>query len=148
MKKARPLSLEKINTRREDLHAVLHSISIEKGWIREVREALGMTLGKLGESCGLALSTVAQAERGEVDGKITVETLRKTAEAMNCEFAYVFIPKSDLNSFIESKAYEKAKRILTSADLHMTLEDQKVKSDLEPRIQRLKNKLISEGKVW
>lgn len=148
MKKARPLSLEKFNNRRDALGALLNSIRAEKGWIREMREALGMTLGKLGQSCGIAPSTIAQAERGEVDGKITVETLRKTANAMNCEFAYVFIPKSDLNSFIENKAYEKAKRILTSADLHMTLEDQKVKSDLEPRIQRLKEKLISEGKVW
>ncbi len=121
---------------------------VEDGWIKEVRRALGMTLDKLGEICGLAPSTVSQAEKRELEGKVTVETLRKAAEAMNCEFVYTFIPKSDLNTFIEKAAYEKAKRILMRADLHMSLEDQQVKSEIEPRIQRLKHKLISEGKVW
>ena len=148
MKKARLLTLERINNRRADLQVFAHSSQVEQGWIKQMRVALGMTLEKLGKICGLASSTIAQAERGEVDGKITVETLRKTAKAMNCEFSYAFIPKSDLNLFVERKAYEKAKRILTSVDLHMSLEDQRVKSDLEPRIQRLKEKLMSEGKVW
>lgn len=107
-----------------------------------------MTLGKLGKICGLAPSTIAQAEQRELEEKITVETLKKTAEAMNCEFVYTFIPKSDLNAFIEKTAYEKAKRIVANADLHMSLEDQKVKGDIELKIQRLKHKLISEGKVW
>lgn len=120
----------------------------EQGWIRQMREALGMTLAKLGKVCGVSTPTIAQAERREVNGKVTVETLKTAAEAMNCEFIYMFVPKSEMKVFIEEKAYEKAKRILLSADLHMSLEDQKVKGDLEPRIQRLKRKLIEEGNVW
>ncbi len=120
----------------------------EQGWIRQMREALGITLSKLGTICGVSTSTIAQAEKREVDGKVSVETLKKLAAAMNCEFVYMFVPKSEMTKFIEEKAYEKAKRILTSADLHMALEDQKVKGDLEPRIQRLKNKLIADGNVW
>gem|GEM_PF-4726822 len=77
-----------------------------------------------------------------------METLKSAAEAMNCEFVYMFVPKSEMTSFVERKAYEKAKRLIVNADLHMSLEDQKVKGDLEPRIQRLKKKLIDEGKVW
>lgn len=123
-------------------------IQPENGWIYEMRDALGMTLAKLGSLCGLATPTIAQAERREAEGKLTVETLRKAAEAMNCEFTYMFVPKSDMTKFIEKKAYEKAKRILNIADLHMTLEDQKVKSDIELRIVRLQQKLIAEGKVW
>jgi len=124
------------------------AVSSEGHWIKQVRESLGMTLAKLGDACGLATSTVAQAEQREAEGKITVETLRKTAEAMNCEFTYAFVPKSDLSIFVQEKAYEKAKRILQTADLHMSLEDQQVKASLETRIQQLKSKLIAEGKVW
>lgn len=120
----------------------------EQGWIRQMREALGITLSKLGTICGVSTATIAQAEKREVDGKITVETLKKTAAAMNCEFVYMFVPKSEMTKFIEAKAYEKAKRILASADLHMSLEDQKVMSKIEPRIERLKNKLIADGNVW
>lgn len=120
----------------------------ETGWIRQMREALGITLSKLGDLCGVATPTIAQAERREIEGKLTLETLRRTAEAMNCDFKYMFVPKSDMNEFIENKAYEKAKRIVASADLHMSLEDQKVKSKIEERILKLQKKLISEGKVW
>ncbi len=98
--------------------------------------------------CGISTSTISQAERREAEGHITVETLRKVAEAMNCEFKYMFVPKSDMNTFIQKKAYEKAKRILESADLHMSLEDQKVRSKIEDRIRVLQKKLIAEGKVW
>lgn len=125
-----------------------NSMSADKGWIHQTRIALGLTLGKLGELCGLAVSTVAQAERGEVEGKLTIETLKKMATAMNCEFIYTFAPKSDMAQFIHEKAYEKAYKILTRADLHMSLENQKVESHLESRILKLQQKLISEGKVW
>ncbi len=120
----------------------------ERGWINEMREALGLTLAKLADLCGLATPTIAQAERREVEGKLTVETLRKTAEAMNCEFIYMFAPKSDMHEFINKQAYQKAHRILTRADFHMSLENQKVQSDFEGRILKLQKKLIIEGKVW
>lgn len=125
----------------------IHMIS-EKGWIHQMREALGLTLAKLADLCGLATPTIAQAERREVEGKLTVETLRKTAEAMNCEFIYMFAPKSDMHEFINKKAYAKAHRILTRADFHMSLENQKVQSGLDGRIMKLQKKLINEGKVW
>lgn len=146
MKKPKLMALDQLTHHGDEGPFI--SVGRDTGWIKQVREALGMTLGKLGEACKLAPSTIAQAERGEVAGKITVETLRKTAEAMNCDFVYAFVPKSDLNLFLEKKAYEKAKRILQTADLHMSLEDQKVKVSLETRIQRLKSQLIAEGKVW
>ncbi len=141
-----PLALKQIETRFRGFETSL--FKAEQGWIRQMREALGMTLSKLGNACELSTSSIAQAERREAEGKVTVETLKTAAEAMNCEFVYMFVPKSEMAAFIESKAYEKAKRILTSADLHMSLEDQKVKGALEPRIQKLKNKLMDEGNVW
>ncbi len=125
-----------------------NSVPADKGWIHQMRVALGLTLGKLGDLSGLTLPSVAQAERGEIQGKLTIETLRKMAEAMNCDFIYTFAPKSDMNEFIQKKAYEKARKILTRADLHMSLENQKVQSDLENRILKLQQKLILEGKVW
>ena len=118
------------------------------GWIRQMRLHLGMTLNKLGNACGVSTSTIAQLEKRETEGRISIETLRRAAEAMNCDFTYTFVPKTDTREFIHQRAYAKAKRILLSADLHMSLEDQRVDSDTEERIQRLKKKLINEGKVW
>jgi predicted DNA-binding mobile mystery protein A len=141
-----PLALKQIESRFKDFESSL--FKAEQGWIRQMRQALGMTLSKLAEACGSSTPSIAQAERREAEGKVSVETLKSAAEAMNCEFVYMFVPKSEMTSFVERKAYEKAKRLIVNADLHMSLEDQKVKGDLEPRIQRLKKKLIDEGKVW
>ncbi len=122
--------------------------NVHPSFIRQMRLKLGMTLNKLGEACGVSTATIAQLEQREALGKISVETLRRAAEAMNCEFQYSFVPKSDLKTFLHKKAYVKASDILHAADLHMSLENQKVKTDIEERIQNLKKKLIKEGKVW
>ena len=63
------------------------------GWIREKRHSLGLTLSKLAEACNVSIATIAQAERGEAQGRITLETLRRAADAMNCELVYEFKPK-------------------------------------------------------
>lgn len=113
-----------------------------------MRTALGMNLKKLGEACGLSIPTIAQTESREMEGRVTLGTLRKIAEAMNCELTYAFVPKSDMKTFIEQKAYEKAKRVLSIADLHMSLENQRVSTELEHRIKKLAEKLIERGEVW
>jgi len=138
--------LRHIEKRSQEIRPLM--IQPDRGWIHQMREALGLTLNKLGGLCDVALPSIAQAERREATGNINVETLRKTAEAMNCDFVYAFIPKSNMEEFIQRKAYQKALRILSNADLHMSLENQKVDSDMEGRIVRLQKKLIIEGKVW
>ncbi len=143
---AREALLKHIERRSEQLRPIL--MKPQKGWIHEIRVSLGITLAKLGGLCGLATPTIAQAERREIEGNLTIATLRKVAEAMNCEYIYMFISKSDMKEFINQKAYQKAQSILNTADLHMSLENQKVKGDFEDRILRLQQKLIAEGKVW
>ena|SRR6185369_5815153 len=143
MNKPNLLALKQIERRFEN-----SNWSSQAGWIRQMRHALGMTLSKLGTNCGVSTSTIAQAEHRESEGKVTLETLRRAAEAMNCEFTYAFVPKSSMSEFVHRRAYEKAKRILQKADLHMSLEDQKVVGDIEERIERLAKKLVDEGKVW
>lgn len=143
---ANPVLLRNIERRSKDLRLLVGRP--EYGWIHQMRAALGLTLSKLGELCGVATPTIAQAERREVDGKLNIETLRRAAEAMNCDFVYAFVPKSNMQEFIERKAREKAQRILARANLHMSLEDQQVKDDIESRVARLQKKLIAEGKVW
>ena len=123
--------------------------SNETGLIRQFREALGMTLSNLADSMGVSTSTIAQAERREIKGSnLNLDTLQRVASAMNCELTYTFVPKTDMVKFVEKEAYEKAKRIIEKADLHMSLEDQKVTSELNERVRRLAEKLVNQGKVW
>ena len=48
-------------------------------------------------------AAIAQAERGEAKGKVTIETLKRMAEAMECEFVYAFVPKKNIQGHFKEK---------------------------------------------
>lgn len=142
------LTLKNAQKRRESLLKALSAMQVKPGWIKYTRSVLGMTLKELASRAGLALPTIAQAERREAEGKITIETLRKLADAMECELVYAFVPKDDIAELLRKKAMEKARRTILKADTHMSLEDQKVTEELQFRIEMLAEKLLEKGKVW
>jgi predicted DNA-binding mobile mystery protein A len=148
MKPLDPLALNQVERRLDILRIALKTAKVRPGWIRYMRQALGITLQKLAELIDGSKATVAQAERNEAKGKITIETLKKLAIAMECEFVYAFIPKDSIKSILKKKAMTKASRIISEADTHMTLENQRVEHDLNERIEQLANTLIERGDVW
>jgi predicted DNA-binding mobile mystery protein A len=124
------------------------SFQVRNGWINYIRTIMGIKLSTLAKLAKTTSSTVQQAEKREAKGKVTLETLRRMANAMDCDFVYAFIPKKELKNLIRDKAYSKAKKILERADTHMTLEDQKVITSYQERIERLARKLIDSGDIW
>jgi predicted DNA-binding mobile mystery protein A len=142
------LTIKNAQKRRIELIKGIQQMKVKPGWIKYTRSVLGMTLKDLAKLAGLSLPTVSQAERREAEGKVTIDTLKKLAEAMECEFVYAFVPKQDILDLIHKKAIEKARRTILKADTHMSLEDQKVTEDLKLRIESLAEKLIEKGKIW
>lgn len=142
------LAIKNAEIRRRRLLRIESSMRVKPGWIKYIRTVLGMTLKDLSKLANLSLSTVAQAERGEVQGKISIDTLKKFANAMECEFVYAFIPKNDISDTLHKKAIEKAKRTILKVDIHMSLEDQKVTENINFRIKTLAEKLLEKGKIW
>lgn len=143
-----PTAFSQIQRRLEDLRAVKDKTIIREGWIHYMRSALGLTLNELGRLASVSTASVAQAERREVDGQVSMSTLKKMAEAMDCELVYAFVPKKDMKTLIHDKAFEKAQKTLGLADLHMKLENQKVEGNERERIERLAQKFIDMGDIW
>ncbi len=143
-----PLALDQIERRIGAIRKTKEAMKVRPGWIHYMRKALGMKLEDLANCAGLSLSTVAQAERREAEGKVTLATLKQMAEAMECQFVYAFVPKTKIKSLLKGKALTKARAILTTADTHMTLEDQKVTESFERRVERLATKLLQKGDIW
>lgn len=141
-------SLAQIDRRIEAIRSTMDKTSVRGGWIKYMRQALGLTMQELAQRVGLAASNIAQAEKREAEGKITLELLRKIAQAMECEVVYSIVPKKDIHTFIHDKAQEKARALLMNADLHMKLEDQKVTVSENERIDRLAKKFIEKGDIW
>ena len=83
----------------------------------------------------------------------TVTDPKEREKAMNAakfsksERTNIRLSEGDLMG-IKKKAHEKAREILNRADTHMALEDQKVRGDLNQRIERLAKKLLEKGDVW
>ncbi len=95
-----------------------------KGWIRSIREALGMSGRQLANGLGVKTSRISELEKAEVKGNVTLKTLRRAAETMDCEFIYALVPKTSLDSFLKKQASEVAYRKLKNVAHSMRLEEQ------------------------
>jgi predicted DNA-binding mobile mystery protein A len=98
------------------------------GWISVVRQVLGITSGQLAKRLGCAQSNITALERRERKGSITLETLSRTATAMNCRCVYFFVPNKPFDKLLEDQAQLVAKKCLRSIEHSMELEKQGLSS--------------------
>jgi predicted DNA-binding mobile mystery protein A len=116
-----------------------------EGWIRTVRKALGMSGAQLAKRMGVTRARIAQAEKAELDGGVTLKSMKATAEAMGCRFVYAFVPPDTIETVILAQARKKAQAIVDRAGKHMALEDQALSDSRTQReITRLMNELVDE----
>lgn len=85
-----------------------------------------MTALALGRRLGISQAGVAKLEKAEAEDRITLGSLRKLAEALNCEVHYALIPREPLESMIKNRAIELAKERLSMVSHSMALEGQQV----------------------
>ncbi|MGZ3772510.1 MAG: mobile mystery protein A [Pseudobdellovibrionaceae bacterium] len=121
------------------------------GWIKAIRESLGMTSEQLAQRMGIQQSGVILLEQREVDKKVTLETLQRAAQSMGCDLVYAIVPKESLEKIVTDQSKMAAKKILQSTLHTMALEQQGVgqaETDLhfEELALELKNKL--DKRLW
>ena len=116
---------------REQLDASLQRLSTPldvtappKGWIRAIRDALGMTAKQLANRLGVAQQAVARIEKEELAGSVTIKTMRRIAECLDCVFVYGFVPRTSLEETVARQAKKVAAQRLAQASQTMSLENQ------------------------
>lgn len=116
-----------------------------RGWIKAIREALGMTTTQFGKRLGVSQSTALGFEKSEVSKGITLETLERAARALNCRLVYALVPSKPLELLVEDQARELAKKRLRATSHSMALEDQRVdEADERDHLERLVQKLLNQ----
>lgn len=141
------LQIEQLNTKMYGLLELKKIIPPPLGWIKAVRTSLGMSLQQLGNKLAITKQSVSDIEKREVEGTISLKTLREAANALDMELVYAFVPKDgSLDALIERKAKELATQIVMRTSNTMKLEDQEVsygriQKAIEERTQSLKNEL-------
>jgi len=98
-----------------------------KGWIRAIRQALGVSSGELARRLGTSRQLPLQMEKGEAEDRITLKSLRAAANALDCDLVYVFVPLADsMQELIENRARAEAKNRVLGVEHSMALENQAV----------------------
>ena len=97
-----------------------------KGWIRAIRDALRMSSRELGNRMSLSQQAVADLERSEQRGAIRIESLRRVADALDCDLVYYLRPRRSLEEMVRTQARRKAAAHLGRVAHHGTIEDQSV----------------------
>ena len=122
------------------------------GWVRAIREALGMTQAQLGARAGISRQTVQDFERTEADRRITLDSLDRLARAMGCRMVYALVPEDGtLDDLRERRANALAEALLQPTDHSMKLEAQGVTAKERERQRKLLAETLLRGsarKLW
>jgi predicted DNA-binding mobile mystery protein A len=126
---------------------VTHSSIPKKGWIAVIRKSLGLTGNALASRLAVSQSALAQYEKSEKDGSITLQTLEKVAHAMDSELVYAIVPRMPLKETLEAKAEEIARKRILPLAHSMSLENQS--ADIHEEIEELKRELLERPRdLW
>ena len=88
------LRLQQLNRDLESFRAARSVPRPEKGWIRAVRSAMGVSTGDLGRILGVSRQLPLQFEKAEADDSITLKSLRRVANALDCDLVYALTPRT------------------------------------------------------
>ncbi len=114
-----------------------------KGWIRAIRDALGMTARQLSNRLSASQQSVARIEKEEIAGSVTIKTMRRIADSLDCVFVYGFVPRTSLEDTIGHQATQVATRQFSKASQTMSLENQVLNREENQRVvSDLVNELI------
>jgi predicted DNA-binding mobile mystery protein A len=113
----------------------------KKGWIRTIREALGMSSNVLAERLGCTRANISSIEQRERKGTITLETMEEVAQALNCKLVYCLVPVEPFDKTLEKQARLIAKKRIQIINHSMKLEQQGLTSK---QLQQQEDDLVQE----
>lgn len=103
------------------------------GWVRAIREALGMSGAQLAARLNVTRQTIKDLEHSEANGKITLESLNKLAAALGCRVVYVLVPEKPLEEMQRDRARDIAESLIKPVSHSMKLEAQAIGERQERR---------------
>jgi len=141
---------EQLGPKLEALRPLLDVSSPPKGWIRAIRDALGMNAQQLAKRTGMAQQRIAVIEKAEQTGAVTLKTMRRIAEGLNCVFVCGFVPKSSLKTTVRDRAEQVAAKRLSQVSHTMGLENQALDEPENQTVfsETVKKLLQKPSRLW
>jgi predicted DNA-binding mobile mystery protein A len=141
-------------TAAKDLDCQLVNSSIPKpianqGWIRTIRNALGMTADDLALRLGVSGTAVRLLEKSETNSTIQLDSLQRVANALDCDVVVSLQPRIPLSDMVQQQARMRAHEIAQRVSVTMALEDQAVNSDfIHSKIESIYEELLNSRGLW
>ena len=140
------LQFQQLNEKILQLAGMQHVIVPPIGWIKAIRNGIGMSMEQLGKKLSITKQGVMDIEKREMEGAITIKAMQEIAKAMDTKFVYGFVPNAgSLEQMIETRALEIAKTIVQRTSTTMKLEDQvNSKERIEKAIKERAKEIINK----
>lgn len=118
-----------------------------RGWVRAVREGLGMTNVQLAKRMKKkAPQTIEDMQEAERTETIQLGTLRRLAEAMGCRLVYAVVPPKPLEEMQRDRARQLAERVIKQTAHSMRLEGQGISGEAEHRqLENLIEQILADN---
>ncbi|MCP3936235.1 MAG: mobile mystery protein A [Actinomycetia bacterium] len=130
-------------------HRDAPTIAPRSGWIRAIRDALGMSTNELARRVGLSKGRISQIERGEHERSLTLNTLERVAAALDCRVEYTLVPHRPLDDMVWEQARAKAAAEIAAVDHTMALEDQRPGAEsIRQRIDEAARRYVDKRGLW
>lgn len=141
----RSLKLRQIDTALEPFRSLRTVHAPAKGWLSEIRRALAMSAAQLGHRLGITRQAVSSLEYAEADGSITLKSLHRAADALQCDLVYALVPRESLETLLDRQAQTVALARVNRASHTMALERQDVSEhEREAQVQDLAKRLRAQ----
>jgi len=114
-----------------------------RGWVKAVREALGLTTAQLAQRLNVKQPSIVAVEQSEEKGTIELATLRRVAEALDCRLVYALVPNKPLDRIVRERARVFLQKRQAAVEHSMLLEDQKVERS-EQNMEALIDEIVRE----
>jgi predicted DNA-binding mobile mystery protein A len=123
------LRLRQMDERISPWRPLVQHVPPRGGWIKAIREALGISTSQLASRLGVTRQAVMDLERRERESTVTFAALRRAADAMDCDLLYAVVPRTPLRQMLWSRARAIAAKRLGKVAHSMQLEEQAVPSE-------------------
>ncbi len=151
----RKLRQTQLDSRYKHIFTVANDLSsISGSWIKEIRNALGISPTQFAKLLGISRPSFLRLETNEGRQTIELQTLRRIASAINCQVIYALVPEPNygsLESILKERARATARKIIDRVAKTMALESQSVQAqELDRQIQELADDLVRnlDKRLW
>jgi len=107
---------------------ILKAATPKGGFVATIRTGLGMPRQALASRLQIDQSTLAQLEKAERAGSISLNRLRRVAAALEGELVYAIVPRQPLQKTLMQRAREVARARVAPVMRSMALEKQRIPS--------------------